>query len=402
MVDEARRYTLAYGLGFEAQRLGSSTSATSESITFAPRVTFEMSKANLTGRADSLSLNARVSTIQGRALITYTAPNYFANPNFSLQLLADYITSRDVNTFDSRRAEGTIRLAQKLTPSSTILYEYAYRHVVASNLKIAADEIPLFSQNTEVSEFGVSWLRDRRNSVSDPSRGDFENVDLDDAMKAIGSSANFLRGYFQNSTYTPIGRRLVFARSTRFGVQTVYGNSLSTDIPLPERFFAGGGTSLRGFGLNQAGPRDPVTGFPIGGQAELIFNQDLRFPMHLPLIGDRLGGALFYDAGNVFPSVREITLRTSPPAPVLGDVTGPNGLPTTVCLTNCTNELRYFSHTVGFEFRYSTPIGPIALDLGYQLNPAKFISPTTVNGNPGVGVSRLPGFQFFFNLGTTF
>ena len=105
----------------------------------------------------------------------------------------------------------------------------------------------------------------------------------------------------QNSTYTPIGRRLVFARSTRFGIQTAYGNSISTDIPLPERFFAGGGTSLRGFGLNQAGPRDPVTGFPIGGQAELIFNQDLRFPMHLPLIGDRLGGAVFYDAGNVFP-----------------------------------------------------------------------------------------------------
>ena len=47
----------------------------------------------------------------------------------------------------------------------------------------------------------------------------------------------------------------------------------------------------------------------------LVFNQDLRFPMHLPLIGDRLGGALFYDAGNVFPSVREISLRTAPPVP---------------------------------------------------------------------------------------
>ncbi len=402
MVDEARRYTIAYGLGFEAQRLGSATSATSQSISFAPRGTLELTKANLTGRADSLSFKARVSTIQGRALLTYMAPNYFASPNFNLQLLADYITSRDVQTFDSRRAEGTIRLAQKLSSTSSILYQYAYRHVVASNVQIAADEIPLFSQNTEVSEFGVSWLRDRRNSVSDPTRGDFENVDADIAMKAIGSSANFIRVYLQNSTYTPIGRRLVFARSTRLGVQTVYGNSVSTDIPLPERFFAGGGTSLRGFGLNQAGPRDPVTGFPIGGQAELIFNQDLRFPMHLPLIGDRLGGAVFYDAGNVFPSIKEITFRTSPPKPILGNVTGANGMPTTVCLSNCTNELRYFSHTLGFEFRYSTPIGPVALDLGYQLNPAGFISPVTVNGNPGVGVSRLPGFQFFFNLGTTF
>jgi outer membrane protein assembly factor BamA len=402
MVDEARRYTFAYGLGFEVQRLGSTSSPTSETLSAAPRGTLEITKGDLTGRADSLSLKVRASTIQGRALLTYTAPNYFASPNFNLQLLADYITTRDVQTFDSRRAEGTIRLAQKLSPSSTIFYRYAYRHVVASNLQIAADEIPLFSQDTEVSEFGVGWIRDRRNSVSDPSRGDYEDVDVSLASKGIGSSADFIRVYLQNSTYTHIGRRLVFARSTRFGAQTPYGDSLSTDIPLPERFFAGGGTSLRGFALNQAGPRDPATGYPIGGQAELIFNQDLRFPMHLPLIGDRLGGAIFYDAGNVFPSIREITLRTSSPLPTIGNETGPNGLPSTVCLTNCTNQLRYFSHTVGFELRYGTPIGPVALDLGYQLNPGSFVSPVTINGNPGVGVSRLSGFQFFINLGTTF
>src|ERR1700722_2996451 len=309
MVDEAKRYTIAYGLGFEAQRLGSSTSATSQSLSFAPRGTLGLTKANLTGRADSLSFKARASTIQGRALLTYLAPNYFASPNFSLQLSTFYETSRDVQTFDSRRAEVSVGLAEKLSSSSSILYRYAYRHVVASNLQIAVEEIPLFSQNTEVSEFDVNWIRDRRNSVSDPSRGDFENVDVNVAMRAIGSSANFIRVYLQNSTYRPIGRRLVFARSTRFGIQTPYGRSVSGDIPLPERFFAGGGPSLRGFGLNQAGPRDPVTGFPIGGQAELIFNQDLRFPMHLPLIGDRLGGALFYDAGNVFPSIREISIR---------------------------------------------------------------------------------------------
>jgi outer membrane protein assembly complex protein YaeT len=402
MVDEARRYTIAYGLGFEAQRLGSSTSATSQSLSFAPRGTLELTKANLTGRADSLSFKARASTIQGRALITYIAPNYFANPNFSLQLSAFYETSRDVQTFDSRRAEGSIGLAQKLSASNSILYRYVYRHVVASNIQIAVEEIPLFSQNTEVSEFDVNWLRDRRNSVSDPSRGDFENVDVSLAMKPIGSSANFLRVYLQNSTYHPIGRRLVFARSTRFGIQTVYGNSVSTDIPLPERFFAGGGTSLRGFGLNQAGPRDPVTGFPIGGQAELIFNQDLRFPMHLPLIGDRLGGAVFYDAGNVFPSIRKISLRTAPPAPAF-DPSNPK-----VCLTNCTNELRYFSHTVGFEFRYGTPIGPVALDLGYQLNPAQYLiqsggtCPGTTSAACLTTLARLPSFQFFINLGTTF
>jgi len=394
MVDEARRYTIAYGLGFEAQRLGNSSSPTSQSVSFAPRGTLELTKANLTGRADSLSFKARASTIQGRALITYIAPNYFASPNFSLQLSGYYETSRDVQTFDSRRAEGSLGLAQKLSSTSSILYRYAYRHVVASNIQIAVEEIPLFSQNTEVSEFDVNWIRDRRNSVSDPSRGDFENVDVSMAMKPIGSSANFIRVYLQNSTYHPIGRRLVFARSTRFGIQTPYGNSLSTDIPLPERFFAGGGTSLRGFGLNQAGPRDPVTGFPIGGQAELIFNQDLRFPMHLPLIGNRLGGAVFYDAGNVFPSIRKISLRISPPAPTF-NASNPN-----VCLTNCTNEMAYFSHTVGFEFRYGTPIGPVALDLGYQLNPGQYLiqnggtCPATTTAACLTTLARLPDSNF--------
>jgi outer membrane protein insertion porin family len=402
MVDEAKRYTLAYGLGFEVQRLGSSSSPTSQSLNFAPRGTFELTKANLTGRADSLSFKARASTIQGRALLSYIAPNYFGSPNFSLQLSTYYETSRDVQTFDSRRAEASVGLAEKFSSSSTILYRYVYRHVVASNLQIAVEEIPLFSQNTEVSEFDVNWLRDRRNSPSDPSRGDFENVDVSLAVKAMGSSANFIRVYLQNSTYHPIGRRLVFARSTRFGIQTPYGNSVSTDIPLPERFFAGGGTTLRGFGLNQAGPRDPATGFPVGGQAELIFNQDLRFPMHFPLIGDRLGGAVFYDAGNVFPSIGKVTLRISPPAPTFNP-SNPN-----VCLTNCTNEMRYFSHTVGFEFRYGTPIGPVALDLGYQLNPAQYLiqsggtCPATPTAACLTTLAKLPSFQFFINLGTTF
>jgi outer membrane protein insertion porin family len=218
----------------------------------------------------------------------------------------------------------------------------------------------------------------------------------------LASSANFIRVYLQNSTYHPIGRRLVFARSARFGIQTPYGSSVSSEIPLPERFFAGGGTSLRGFGLNQAGPRDPFTGFPIGGQAMLIFNQDLRFPMHLPWIGDRLGGAVFYDAGNVFPNIRKISLRTSPLAPTFNP--GSPG----VCQTNCSNDLAYFSHTVGVEFRYTTPVGPVALDLGYQLNPARYLlqsggtCPATPTAPCLTSLARLPAFQFFVNLGTTF
>jgi outer membrane protein insertion porin family len=404
MVDEAKRYTFAYGLGFEVQRLASG--ATGSTLSASPRITLELTKANLTGRADSLSFKARASTIQGRGLVTYTAPNYFASENFTLQLSAYYEKTHDIQTFDSRRAEGSIQVTQRLSATSSLLYRYAFRKVETILSPAAsitnAEQLPLFNQNTDIAEFGVSWLRDRRNSPSDPTRGDFETVDVDLAAKEIGSHTNFIHVYLQNSTYTPIGRHFVFARSTRFGIQTPYGNSVSWDIPLPERFFAGGGTSLRGFGLNQAGPRDPNSGFPLGGQAMLVFNQDLRFPMHLPLIGNRLGGAVFYDAGNVFASIRKITFRTAPVAPVF-DPSHAN-----VCLTNCTNELSYFSHTIGFEFRYNTPIGPIAIDLGYQLNPAKFLTPIGGTCPPTptspclTTLSKLPGFQFFINLGTTF
>ncbi len=402
MVDEAKRYTVAYGLGFEAQRLGSG--ATGTAFSAAPRGTLGLTKANLTGRADSLSFKARASTIQGRALLAYTAPNYFASPDFSLQISGFYDKTRNIQTFDSERYEGSIQLTERLSSTSSLLYRYSYRHVIASNLSshISPEQIPLFNQNTNVSEVGTSWVRDRRDNPANASHGNLENIDLSLAIKPLASSVNFVRMFLQNSSYHPIGRRLVFARSVRFGVQTPYGNTVSTDIPLPERFFAGGGTSLRGFALNQAGPRDPITGFPVGGQAMLVFNQDLRFPMHLPLIGNRLGGAVFYDAGNVFSSVRQISLRIAPPVPTIVSTTGPNNLPSTACATNCTNELNYFSHTVGFEFRYGTPIGPVAVDLGYQLNPARFLVPMTVNGNTGVGLSRLPAFQFFINLGTTF
>ena len=90
-----------------------------------------------------------------------------------------------------------------------------------------------------------------------------------------------------------------------------------------------------------------------------------------------------------------ITLRSAPPMPIVNAA----GL----CLTNCTNDLNYFSHTVGFEIRYHTPVGPVSIDLAYQLNPANFLVPvnSAAPGGP-VTVQRLPAFQFFVNLGSTF
>jgi outer membrane protein insertion porin family len=367
----------------------------------------------------------RGSTLQGRALLGYSLPSTFGDPRFTFQATAYAEKTRDINTFTERRYEGSIQLTEQVTPRTTLLYRYSFRQVLVSNLNshIAPEEIPLFEQPTLVSQVGVTWFRDSRDNPADATKGSFNSADVSDADTKFGSSASFLRFFFQNSTYYPVKRRFGFARSIRLGILVPYRDTLSLSfpgptappfpevIPLPERFFAGGGTSLRGFALNQAGPRDAETGFPVGGQALLVLNQEFRFPMHLPFLGTALGGAFFYDGGNVYSRLGRVSLRWEPPAPLFRAATGtetpcPANVP--LCKTDFTNELNYFAHTIGFGVRYKTPVGPIRVDLGYQLNRPQFVIPcpnTTPNpdGTPSCQqAARLPRFQIFFNLGASF
>ena len=419
LVEEAKRYTLAYGGGFEVQRLASTTNPAGSEVQAAVRGILEISKLNVTGRGDSLSLKLRGSTIEDRALLGYNHPNAFSDPHLNLQVTAYTERTQDINTFTQTRYEGSVQITDQVTPRTSLLYHYAFRKVLVSNLNatIPPEEIPLFNAPTLVSQFGAGWVRDARDNPADATKGNFNSADFSVAATSIGSSASFLRFYYQNSTYYPFKRRYSFARSIRIGILEPFGDTVSLTfpaqtttpppivIPLPERFFSGGGTSLRGFALNQAGPRDSITGFPVGGQALLILNQEFRFPMRLPFIGTALSGALFYDGGNVYSRLTRVTLRPYPPKPIF-DPANP-----TQCQFNCTNELNYFAHTVGLGLRYGTPVGPIRIDLGYQINRPQFVSPicpggvATVNcqqGQFGFQATRLPGFQIFFNLGSTF
>ena len=401
-VQEGQRYTLSYGFGFEAQRLASSSNPNVTSLNASPLGILEISKINVGGRAQTVSLKLRGSTLEYQGLLSYAAPDFLTYPwlNLIVSGLADKASY--VNTFTAIRYEGSVQFSQTVSPSTTLLYRYFYRHVTATDLAghVSVEEVPLFSQPTKVSGFEETWVRDRRDNPADATHGTFNTADLSVATRSLGSTATFMRFSLQNSTFSPFHHSsLVFARSTTFGIEDAFNGSMEDDIPLPERFFAGGGTSLRGFSLNQAGPRDPTSGFPVGGLAMLVFNQELRFPMHLPLVGSHLGGALFYDAGNVFSDIHHVSLRYTPEPP-------PSGCQPGTTLTNTLSDcpsMNYFSHTVGFGFRYATPIGPVRLDFGYQLNPAQFQSCLNDVTTPCVvQTSRLPHFQFFFNIGSVF
>jgi outer membrane protein assembly factor BamA len=104
----------------------------------------------------------------------------------------------------------------------------------------------------------------------------------------------------------------------------------------------------------------------------------------------------------VFSRLNRISFRASLPKPTF-DTSDPANAK---CLTHCDNELNYFAHTVGFGIRYGTPVGPIRVDLGYQINRPFFVVPCTdLTGNTVPTchkAGQLPRFQIFFNLGSSF
>jgi outer membrane protein assembly factor BamA len=207
-------------------------------------------------------------------------------------------------------------------------------------------------------------------------------------------------GWLQPITRQPLDPKLV-------GTPDAFSDVTSEDVPIAERFFSGGGNTHRGFPENQAGPRDSATGFPVGGQALLFFNTEVRFP----LIGSNVGGVLFWDAGNVYTRLRDISFSWNQPhttQPVTTD-----GVTTRQDVFG----FNYMVHSVGFGIRYRTPIGPVRLDLALSPNSPYFEGcagyPTSEllqcgqfskEGTPLLPRKRdrINSFQFHFSIGQAF
>ena len=384
-VEEARKYSLNLGLGAEFGRLGgggANFDSPAGAAGFSPRVQVSLGRSNFGGLGHTASGTIRVSRFQRRALLNYFAPQFRGNEDVNLTFSNLIDRSQDIRTFTSTRLESAIQIGQRLSRANTLQYRVIVRNVSLEEetLKIDPNLIPVFSQPVSVTVFSSSFIQDRRDDPLDSTRGVYNTVDFGYAPGLLGRKASYTRLSARNSTYHRIRRNVVVARTATIG--WLY-NLQDAPVPLAERFFAGGATSHRGFPENQAGQRDPVTGFPVGGNAFVFFGTELRFP----LLGDNLGAVLFHDMGNVYSSLSNISLRYR---------------------QRDRADFDYMVHAAGVGVRLKTPVGPVRVDLAYAPNSPRFVGfrgtrDDLINRTGSFNVpQRVRPFQFHFSIGQSF
>jgi outer membrane protein assembly complex protein YaeT len=452
---EARRWALTYGFGFEAQTgtpqnncagaIAGGVKCDPNGVTgVSPRVLFDITRNNVFGREQSASLQGTYGLLEQKVDLLFQVPHFIGNRNFGVTFTGGYANSKDVTTYVASRLEAGFRFTENflvpgswLSKANTFIYEYDFRRVkvAASSLQVFPGEIQELATAVRVAGPGVTWIRDTRDSALDAHRGTYTSFQEFLSIGKLGSEAQFNRLDLSNSSYYGFNKnRFVFARNTRYGQVRAFGNGSQELIPLPERLYSGGPTSLRGFSFNGAGPRDPETGFPIGGAGTLVNSTELRLPPPtLPWFGNSISFVLFHDMGNVFTNAGDawasilrfhqpnrdtckvlspaqidpVTNKPIPPSP-----SGPTDGPVTSTGHQGICSFNYFSHTPGIGLRYHTPVGPIRIDFSYNLNTPIYpvsidysIGNSTANplgsySKPHVGEAS--HFNFFFSLGQTF
>ncbi len=315
---------------------------------------------------------------------------------------------------------------------SILFVRYRFEDVRLFNIEsLLIKDLLLSDQKIRISGFGATFVRDTRENCSikntlleviakgepgdpcrynagDPTRGDYLTAEYNVSLPTLGANIGFNK--FQltyNRYYTfPKIKNTTLAGRVVVGLANVFSNGdrfsqefqdLNGSLPVSERFFAGGSTTLRGFDFESAGPRiaivpegdfrdqkgeivelNPFT-VPFGGNALAIVNLEARIP-----ISESVRMVPFYDGGNVFSRVSDIFKPKDVPA---NDVFK-------------TNLRAVWSHTVGLGFRIKTPIGgEFAIDYGYLLNPPNFIVPQQ---NPPNTIFRLNQGQLHFRFSQAF
>ena len=371
-VHEAKRNEIVYGIGFEVSHrggnipsgtvavpglptigLGNNKIAPSQSTFASPRGSVGFNRRNMRGLGETLSASILLSRLDQRVLTAYVQPHFIGSEWSSLTSFSLERTTENP-LFAAGLGDLSFQVERLISRkyNTRLQIRYDFNKTILSHLLVPDLVLPQ-DRNVRLSTLSTSLIRDTRDKPLDAHRGVFATVNLGITPTGLGSSANFAKLFGQYAYYKPF-HSIVFANSIRMGLSKAFAGSF---VPTSQLFFSGGGTSLRGFPLNEAGPQRIVpfcaglenqTGcvnvtVPVGGRQLFILNSEVRFPLG---IIKPLGGVVFYDGGNVYQGI------------------------------NFHSFVQNYSNTVGFGLRFATPIGPVRVDIGRNLNPVPGLTPT--------------------------
>lgn len=319
----------------------------------------EASHHNLWGTGRSISSRIQVGHVDERYIVNYKEPLLLGR-DLDGRVGAAYIRTDDPS-FDVETLSGTIGVDKSFseTVKGSFLYQYELNNT--TNVDINALLITEDIGKLAIGSLNPSIVRDTRNDPFNPRSGSINGIKIRNAALFLASEVQFVKVTLQSVWYQALSSKVVFAFSARAGAAERYGETrgvpISRDqdgelVPISERFFLGGRSTLRGYDQDSVGVKDEtlINGVATGGNAMLIFNEELRIA--LP---KSLGLVLFLDHGNVWRNYKDI-------------------------------ELSQIKSTTGLGLRYNTPIGPFRLDWGYKLNREAEESP----------------WEFHFTLGHAF
>ena len=448
---EARRWDVTYGFGIEAQSgtpalvPGQSrglTAAQNGKAGVSPRVSLDVSRTALRGTQDSLTLHTTYGLLERVATLSYNSPRLFGKQALTGTLSGGYANVQDITTFASSTLQGDVRATQKRGRADTFIYDFQYRRVSIdqNSLEITPNLINQLSEPVIVGGPAFTYLHDTRDpSPLNAGKGHLFSVQDFVATSKFGSGTNFNKFDASESSYLTFGKKkYVFARNLRIGFENPWGpnpnavnaggqigvssqacagalltaNPTCNPVPLPERLYAGGATSHRGFGINDAGPRDLTTGYPVGGSGVVVNTFELRLPPPtLPLVGDSISFVAFHDMGNTFQYPGDMFTSilhfhqpnrgTCRDLTIAGVAAGsqPTATQQANAVGNC--NFNYYSHALGVGVRYGTPVGPLRADFSYNLNPPIYpVFDDYTGAAPYVGQAN--HFNFFFSIGQSF
>jgi outer membrane protein insertion porin family len=331
----------------------------------------QVAQNNLFGRGVQLQLSAQISSLRQIFDLRYTDP-YFLDTRLTFSFSA-YNTLLFFQSFNRTARGGDITLGYLFGDYTRVFGTYKLEFVdVNTNQNTIAQGTQFGSVANQsnitnlfrsgfTSSVRLSVNYDARDDRMFPKKGMYHSLSVEVADPIIASQTVFTRVSGFARFYRPIWGPFIFRLNAEAGVVT---SRSSQGVPIYERYFVGGINTIRGFNLFSLGPRvsiqerqDPssfLTPFNIGGNLQLILNTEIEFPI-IPQV--QIKGVVFFDAGNAY----NLEDRYCNPALARGvsDVFSPcNKYPTF-------SNLRY---SVGFGFRWFSPIGPLRFEWGIPLN----------------------------------